>query len=179
MDGSTEGYGWASESAAEGKLVDLTAIALDDLPHLSRDQMGQLWWALLQTPVPKSLSLALMQRFVAFELQARDRGGLPKGFVEGLARSVGYAGRGKVTPTRLRPGGRLLREWNGITHVVDIVEGGFVWRGNTYGSLSAIAKEITGTHWSGPRFFGMTSPTTVSSKTKAASTSASTTRVAR
>ena len=54
------------------------------------------------------------------------------------------------------PGGRLLREWNGITHVVEIGEDGFVWRDARYRSLSAIAREITGAHWSGPRFFGLT-----------------------
>ena len=56
---------------------------------------------------------------------------------------------------RLKPGGRLLREWSGITHVVDVVECGFVWRGERHRSLSAIAQAITGAHWSGPRFFGI------------------------
>jgi hypothetical protein len=54
-----------------------------------------------------------------------------------------------------RPGTRLVREWNGRTHVVDVSEDGFVFDGKTYGSLSAIAKRITGAHWSGPRFFGL------------------------
>ena len=55
----------------------------------------------------------------------------------------------------LRPGTRLVREWNGRTHVVDVSEDGFVFDGKTYRSLSAIAKRITGAHWSGPRFFGL------------------------
>jgi hypothetical protein len=54
-----------------------------------------------------------------------------------------------------RPGTRLVREWNGRTHVVDVSEDGFVFDGKTYRSLSAIAKRITGAHWSGPRFFGL------------------------
>ena len=54
-----------------------------------------------------------------------------------------------------RPGTRLVREWNGRTHVVDVIEDGFVFDGKTYRSLSAIAKRITGAHWSGPRFFGL------------------------
>lgn len=60
-----------------------------------------------------------------------------------------------VTAPALRPGTRLVREWNGRTHVVDVGEDGFVFDGKTYGSLSAIAKRITGAHWSGPRFFGL------------------------
>lgn len=63
--------------------------------------------------------------------------------------------RTKTVSPAMRPGGRLLREWNGVTHVVDVIEGGFMWNGQTWRSLSAIAREITGAHWSGPRFFGL------------------------
>jgi len=59
-----------------------------------------------------------------------------------------------ATPA-LKAGGRLIREWNGVTHVVDVTGTGFVWKGETWRSLSAIAREITGAHWSGPRFFGL------------------------
>lgn len=52
-------------------------------------------------------------------------------------------------------GARLIREWNGKTNVVDVFEKGFQYKGETYGSLSAIARKITGAHWSGPRFFGL------------------------
>ncbi|WP_423827748.1 DUF2924 domain-containing protein [Shimia abyssi] len=55
----------------------------------------------------------------------------------------------------LKPGGRLIREWNGVTHVVEVVEGGFLWKGQRYASLSPIARAITGARWSGPRFFGL------------------------
>ena len=56
---------------------------------------------------------------------------------------------------RLAPGARLMREWNGRTHVVDVIEGGYVFEAKVYPSLSAIAGKITGAHWSGPRFFGL------------------------
>ena len=59
--------------------------------------------------------------------------------------------------TRLKPGARLVREWGGVTHEVTVVDGGFLWKGEVRKSLSAIAEEITGAHWSGPRFFGLTS----------------------
>lgn len=54
----------------------------------------------------------------------------------------------------------MLREWNGVTHVVEVTETGFLWNGETWRSLSAIAREITGAHWSGPRFFGLTGKAT-------------------
>lgn len=57
----------------------------------------------------------------------------------------------------LSPGTRLVREWHGTSHHVDVLEEGFVFEGKVFESLSAIAREITGAHWSGPRFFGLTS----------------------
>jgi hypothetical protein len=66
---------------------------------------------------------------------------------------------GAVRPPRkrrkLQPGARLLRDWNGKTHVVDVIEGGYVFEAKVYPSLTAIAGKITGVHWSGPRFFGL------------------------
>ena len=56
----------------------------------------------------------------------------------------------------LKHGTRLIREWRGVTHSVIVQRGGFEWRGQTYASLTLIAQEITGAHWSGPRFFGLT-----------------------
>jgi hypothetical protein len=50
---------------------------------------------------------------------------------------------------------RLVREWQGKHHAVDVVADGAVWQGRTYPSLSAVARAITGTRWSGPRFFGL------------------------
>lgn len=62
-----------------------------------------------------------------------------------------------VSPVRivLKPGARLVREWNGRMNVVEVTDNGFIHEGKTYRSLSAIAKRITGAHWSGPRFFGL------------------------
>ena len=60
-----------------------------------------------------------------------------------------------VGQQRIKPGTRLLRQWNGKTHQVMVVEGGFEYEGECYKSLSAIARLITGTRWSGPLFFGV------------------------
>ena len=61
----------------------------------------------------------------------------------------------KARAVKLKPGARLVREWHGRTHDVLVTEAGFLWRSETWRSLTAIAREITGTHWSGPRFFGL------------------------
>jgi CubicO group peptidase (beta-lactamase class C family) len=84
-------------------------------------------------------------------------GGLPKGFAARLERMT--ADEAPKRSPGLQVGGRLLREWNGVTHVIDVTGHGFRWRNSTYRSLSAIAREITGAHWSGPRFFGLAGKT--------------------
>jgi hypothetical protein len=55
----------------------------------------------------------------------------------------------------MKPGTRLVREWNGRTYHVEVTKNGFVWNGKTHRSLSVIAREITGAQRSGPRFFGL------------------------
>lgn len=100
------------------------------------------------------MSRALLAAIVAYEIQAVQRGGLPvrlRNHLLAIAQSTPIA---LATPS-LRCGARLVRDWNGTSHVVDVVKGGFVYRGQTYKSLSAIARDITGARWSGPRFFGL------------------------
>ena len=124
-----------------------------EIKVMERTGLVALWQDLFGGPPPKSLSRPVLRRILAFEVQARAIGGLPKGFVAKLERALG-----ENAPRRspgLQPGGRLLREWNGVTHVVDVTEQGYRWREQTWRSLSAIAREITGAHWSGPRFFGL------------------------
>ena len=58
-------------------------------------------------------------------------------------------------PISLKPGTRLVREWRGVTHTVLVHADGVEWNGRRYRSLTVIAREITGAHWSGPRFFGL------------------------
>jgi hypothetical protein len=65
------------------------------------------------------------------------------------------SGRARIKVLALRSGGRLLRDWNGVTHVVDVTADAYLWQGERHRSLSAIAQSITGAHWSGPRFFGL------------------------
>lgn len=129
-------------------------IVLCDLDAMDRAALTAAWSQIMGSAVPKGLSKPFLRRFLAFELQARRNGGLPKGFAAKL-RAAAVSERRPKSPT-LRPGGRLLREWNGKTHLVEVTDDGFVWKGQCYRSLSAIAREITGARWSGPRFFGLT-----------------------
>ena len=96
----------------------------------------------------------MLRRILSCEMQARRVGGLSRQTTAVLKQRDGKT-KLKETAPAIKPGGRLLREWNGITHVVDVTEAGYVWKGKTRRSLSAIAREITGAHWSGPRFFGL------------------------
>ena len=132
--------------------------ALPDLEAMAREALLAVWATTLGGEPPSRLSRPFLRRILAFELQAREQGGLPaavKRKLESLA--TAQAGGKERTPTspKLKPGGRLLREWNGVTHAVDVVEGGFLWKAERHRSLSAIARAITGAHWSGPRFFGL------------------------
>ncbi|WP_347310005.1 DUF2924 domain-containing protein [Defluviimonas sp. SAOS-178_SWC] len=130
-------------------------IRLADLETLDRAALLAAWSQLFGSPAPKKISRPLLLRFLAFELQARERGGLPKSVLADLARAARAGKPAHSTAPRLKPGGRLLREWNGITNVVEVTSEGYLWRGTTHRSLSAIARAITGAHWSGPRFFGL------------------------
>ncbi len=127
--------------------------AVADIETMDRTALTAVWSEIFGRPVPKRLSRPFLRRFLAFEVQARQFGGLPKGFVEKLAKRADD--KTYTTSPALRPGGRLIREWNGVTHAVDVIEGGFLWHGQRHSSLSAIARAITGARWSGPRFFGL------------------------
>jgi hypothetical protein len=128
-----------------------------EIEAMDREALVTAWSEVFRTPVPKGLSKALMRRFLAVEVQTRRYGGLSKKAMAALQKTPDQVARPKSTS--LQPGGRLLREWNGVTHVVDVTDDGFVWKDTRYRSLSKIAREITGAHWSGPRFFGLNGAT--------------------
>ena len=127
--------------------------SIADIEVMDRAALITAWSDVFGTPVPKRLSSPFLRRFLAFELQARQFGGLPKGFIDRLGRAD--AVKPETRSPALKPGGRLIREWNGTTHAVDVVDGGFLWNGQRFASLSPIASAITGARWSGPRFFGL------------------------
>jgi hypothetical protein len=129
-------------------------MTLQELNALDRAGLAALWAELLGGAVPPSMSQLMQRRFLAYALQVRQDGDLAPALAARLERLA--AGEGPKVAPGLKPGARLLRAWNGTTHVVDVVSEGFVWNGTVHRSLSAIARAITGARWSGPRFFGLT-----------------------
>lgn len=127
-----------------------------DLERLTRDELITTWTDVVGTPPPKKMSQGFMRSVLAYDLQAQDYGDLKPGALKRI-KSMGsegakrkYQGRGA-----LKTGGRIMRDWNGISHIVEVTDNGYIWQGQPYRSLSAIARAITGTRWSGPRFFGL------------------------
>src|SRR5262249_10682892 len=117
---------------------------------LALDAVRRPWRVILGGTPPSDLSKALLGRMIAYRLQERAFGGLDREslrFLDGLARHGGSSRR------CLKPGTVLVRDYQGQRHTVTVVSDGFDWQGATYPSLSAIARAITGTACSGPRFF--------------------------
>lgn len=126
------------------------------MADLTRKDLAERWIKTRGHPPPRGVKRGLLERDLAWRLQARAYGGLKAA----TRRTLLAIARGEdaVRPaktTALKPGARLIRAWHGVTHQVDVTEDGFRWNGVLYTSLSAIARAITGARWSGPRFFGL------------------------
>ena len=102
-------------------------------------------------PVPK-VRPSLLRLALAWEIQAKAHGGLPRATQQLLAQM----GAAKTRTTPAQAGMRLVREWNGTAHIVEVGDDKTIrWNGREYRSLSEVARAITGTRWSGPAFFGL------------------------
>ncbi len=143
-------------AANPGMELDPAIAALATMPYT---ELRENWQRLYRSHPPKKLSRDLLELGVAWKLQERALGGLSAATrrqLDDLARTMeAKTDLAEARTVSLRPGARLIREWNGETHEVLVVEDGFRWRGKTWRSLSVIAREMTGTQWSGPRFFGV------------------------
>ncbi len=131
---------------------------LNALATMSPAQLRDEWQDAFREPAP-SLSNALLRYALAYRLQERDHGGLSataQRVVSAMRTGTSTAPTSSVI--RLKPGTRLLREWKGVIHAVLVTDEGLMFQNRGYSSLSQIAKEITGAHWSGPRFFGLRAP---------------------
>lgn len=127
------------------------------LASLSPTQLREKWSG-MEGAAPPSVPPALLRHLVAQRLQERRHGALPALVTRELAR-IASEGPKTAPPRRnveLTPGTRLLREWNGQTIAVEVLEKGFQYADRTWRSLSEIARHVTDAHWSGPRFFGLT-----------------------
>ena len=130
--------------------VDLDAdlAALADLPPA---QLRDKWSDVTGKPVPR-ISPSLLRLALAWELQARALGGLPRRTSQKLDQLMAA----RTATREVQPGMRLVREWGGKLHVVMVSDDGMItWNEKTWNSLSEVARAITGTRWSGPAFFGL------------------------
>lgn len=116
-------------------------------------------WRKLKGSEPPRLSRDLMLRAVAYALQVQVFGEMPAGTIKKLedldAQPGEIVSKAETAKSGLSPDARLVREWHGRTHSVEVLRQGFLFEGKVYRSLSEIARRITGSHWSGPRFFGL------------------------
>lgn len=131
------------------------------LEALTNFELRGEWRRLHHMQPPKSLSRDLLLRGITYKIQERALGGLSKSVLRRLTGagpdSTSDDHQRAAPRTTVKPGTRLVREWNGQTHTVLVHADGIEWRDKRYRSLSVVAREITGAHWSGPRFFGLTS----------------------
>src|SRR5476649_1893384 len=120
--------------------------------------LRDLWRERLGSP-PRFASTELTRLWLAWELQAKVRGGYDLATRRRL-KQLSKSSKNDATPTSaalgaLKPGTVLTREWGGVIHRGMVLEEGFAWAGQNYRSLSEIATRISGARWSGPRFFGL------------------------
>ena len=134
----------------EGVTLESALAALAECPV---EALRHQWQRLFHRAPPRALRRDALLRILAFELQAAHLGGLPARIERRLSAEPSAE---EVMPTQiLKPGTHLVRQWQGESYQVKVLEEGFEYAGQTFESLSAVACTITGTHWSGPRFFGI------------------------
>lgn len=124
-------------------------------PNPERPRLQAAWVQQIGAAPPAFLSVPFMKAALEFERQCTEKGGYPAT----TRRQLDQIAKGKpISETNagsITAGAHLIRDWNGRTYQIEVVKDGFVLDGKTWKSLSAIAKHITGTTWSGPRFFGL------------------------
>ncbi len=130
------------------------------LQDMSIAELKSQWTELIGSDPPRHAKRSFLTQAIAWELQVKTFGKLKPG----VHRQLLQTGRGardekpmvpESASSTLRPGVKLIRVWRGVTHHVLVTEGGFLWQDRSWRSLSVIAREIAGTPWSGPVFFGL------------------------
>ena len=124
---------------------------LEALATMSSALLREEWRRLVGGPLPR-ISPSLLRLALAYEIQAKAHGGLPRAAQQRL----GQIGAAKTRTQTVVSGMRLVREWNGVAHIVMVGEDQVIrWNDKEWRSLSEVARAITGTRWSGPAFFGL------------------------
>lgn len=136
---------------------DATIAAIwEDLRQMDRSALRVAWAKAFGEAPPHFLSMIFMRKALIWHAQCRAFGGLNADLRKGLRVAADGKTVRATRATTLRAGTQLVREWNGRRYLVEVIETGYLMNGERYKSLSAIALHITGTVWSGPRFFGLT-----------------------
>lgn len=134
-----------------------TYMTLARLTELDPEALREEWARRYGAPAP-NLSPDLLRLGIGYRMQEQKLGGLSRSTRSLLSqiasRTTGGDPAGPL-PRKLTPGTRLVRDWHGVGHTVEVLENGFEYEGKRWKSLTAIAKAITGGHWNGPRFFGL------------------------
>jgi hypothetical protein len=146
----------AAGRQAKGTDTEVRIIALE---ALTTADLQIEWRRLYRAMPPTRLSRDLLIRGVAYRVQEQAHGGLSlstKRRLHTLSEGADQRGGSAAAPAiKLTPGTKLVREWHGHAHTVSVLDGGFEYQGERYPSLTRIARRITGVHWSGPLFFGI------------------------
>ncbi|HEY5126613.1 MAG TPA: DUF2924 domain-containing protein [Bradyrhizobium sp.] len=145
-----------SDQSSGGQADRITA-EIAALASLGIRDLKSRWRAWYDTEPPARISRELLTSAIAYRLQEREFGGLAPATRRLLERvDANRCSRLLVAQARkVAPGALLIREWRGAAHQVTVHDDGDVYRGKRYGSLSEVARLITGTRWSGPLFFGL------------------------
>ena len=145
---------------------------IERLASLGSDDLRRVWAETYGKPPPPKTNREILLLGIAYRIQEKAFGGLSAATRRRLINLAGGADRegsdataaaaqerlARMRATRVKPGTRLLREWKGETHQVNVLDQGFSWKGNAYRSLTEVAKAITGTKWNGWVFFGLKKP---------------------
>ena len=132
-----------------------------ELEKLSLEELRVRWEELHGGLQPPNIPLRLLRLLYAQRVREHAYGGIPDWVLADLERVLTKHRMPKIETrvdrvrSSLSVGARLVREWNGKTISVEVREEGYLYGDKLYGSLSEIAREVTGTRWSGPRFFGI------------------------
>jgi hypothetical protein len=137
---------WVDAAAVEAEIARVRS--------LSGATLRRRWQAEFGHPAPKSLTADLLRRMIAHRVQEQAFGTLDRATLK-LLNGLVRRGGARSSERNLKVGTMLVRDYQGRRHTVTVGPDGYVWEGTSYSSLSAIARAITGTVWSGPRFFAI------------------------
>jgi DUF2924 family protein len=144
---------------SRGRSETQVALEVARLATLSVKELKARWRSLYATEPPRYISRELLTRAVGYRLQERAFGGLKPTTIRLLERLGGDRSANHLIHSAAAQGAAtgsvLIREWRGVSHRVEILDDGVVYRGQRYQSLSEVARLITGSRWSGPLFFGL------------------------